>query len=134
MNFQNRLFKKILSLMQSDWTQTEPDLSPNCLQRLSADVSSRQTVILTAADHKFCDIFLDFSENKVVPWVGLQCVIAAFSSHTHLLFENSCKLSAEMSSFGLLKKGFVNAAVFVFVWVDALRHSQHFFQSCQDVS
>ena len=95
------------------------------MQRLSVDGSSRQTVILTAADHKFCDIFLDFSGNKVVPWVGLQCVIAAFSGHTHLLFETSCKLSAEMSSFGLLKKWLENSAVFV--WVDALHHSQHFF-------
>ena len=65
----------------------------------------------------------------MLPWVGLLCVIAAFSGHTHLLrFHVICLLKRQVSKhvFGLLKKGFENAADFVFVWVDALRPSQHF--------
>ena len=41
-----------------------PDLGPNCLQRLSADMSSLAKrvlkVIMTTTDNRFCDIFHDF--------------------------------------------------------------------------
>ena len=44
-----------------------PDLGPNCLQRLSADDTSRQRVnacVTTAADDTVCDICLVFCRNN----------------------------------------------------------------------